>query len=88
MQKVGYVQTATKHIHDYRIGVYGSFNVVEDMAFVNACQHFWQAYAWSRGKYSETPQASPYRLKLVFLCPITDFLIWLLFLYIPIKISD
>ncbi|MGG1314019.1 DUF1906 domain-containing protein [Cohnella laeviribosi] len=47
-----YLQAAASQIPDYQIGVYGSYAVIEEMARRGACRHFWQTYAWSRGKKS------------------------------------
>jgi len=56
-----YLRAAAKEVPGYRIGVYGSFNVVEAMASVNACQHFWQTYAWSKGKLSKAANLYQYK---------------------------
>jgi hypothetical protein len=47
-----YLKAALQQIPDYSSGVYGSYAVVEEMAKRQACQSFWQTYAWSRGKKS------------------------------------
>ncbi|MGK9252355.1 DUF1906 domain-containing protein [Paenibacillus humicus] len=47
-----YLRAAAKEIPGYRIGVYGSYAVVEAMAKRKAALHFWQTYAWSGGKES------------------------------------
>ncbi|EJL38959.1 Protein of unknown function (DUF1906) [Brevibacillus sp. CF112] len=47
-----YLRAAAGKIPGYAVGVYGSYAVVEEMAKRKACTHFWQTYAWSRGKRS------------------------------------
>lgn len=42
-----YLRAAASQTGDYKIGVYGSFRVVETMADREACDGFWQTYAWS-----------------------------------------
>jgi hypothetical protein len=48
-----YLRAAAAAITGYRVGVYGSYAVIEEMARRGAAQHFWQTYAWSRGKRSQ-----------------------------------
>ena len=40
-------------ITTYKIGVYGSYDVVEWLHRQNICNCFWQCMAWSYGKMSE-----------------------------------
>lgn len=47
-----YLRAAAEQIKGYTVGVYGSFSVIEEMARRKAAKHFWQTYAWSRGKKS------------------------------------
>jgi hypothetical protein len=47
-----YLRAAAAQLAGYEVGVYGSYAVVEEMARRGACRHFWQTYAWSRGKKS------------------------------------
>lgn len=47
-----YLSAAASQTPGYAAGVYGSFAVVEEMAKRRACAHFWQTYAWSKGKRS------------------------------------
>jgi len=47
-----YLHAASAQTPGYEAGVYGSYAVVEEMAKRGACKHFWQTYAWSRGKKS------------------------------------
>ncbi len=47
-----YLRAAEEQIPGYAIGVYGSYSVVEEMARRGAAWHFWQTYAWSRGRRS------------------------------------
>ncbi|GGD95266.1 DUF1906 domain-containing protein [Paenibacillus nasutitermitis] len=48
-----YLRAASAQLLDYHTGVYGSYAVIEEMAKRQACSHFWQTYAWSRGKKSQ-----------------------------------
>lgn len=48
-----YLRAAEEQIPGYRVGVYGSYTVVEEMAHRGAAWHFWQTYAWSGGKKSK-----------------------------------
>lgn len=48
-----YLKAAASEIPGYSVGVYGSYAVVEEMHRRKACSHFWQTYAWSRGKTSD-----------------------------------
>ncbi|MBW5447434.1 DUF1906 domain-containing protein [Cohnella sp. CFH 77786] len=56
-----YLRTAAAQIPGYNAGVYGSYAVVEEMAKRRACAHFWQTYAWSRGKKSDKANVYQYR---------------------------
>ncbi|REK68015.1 MAG: hypothetical protein C6P35_03335 [Cohnella sp.] len=47
-----YLRAASSAIPGYRAGVYGSYAVIEEMARRGAAKHFWQTYAWSRGRKS------------------------------------
>lgn len=47
-----YLRAAAVACPGYRIGVYGSYKVIEAMADRKACQSYWQTYAWSGGKKS------------------------------------
>lgn len=44
-----YLRAAKEQIPGYKIGVYGSFYVVEEMARRGAADYLWQTYAWSGG---------------------------------------
>jgi|GEM_PF-2640574 len=48
-------------IPGYEAGVYGSYEVIEEMAKRGACRHFWQTYAWSRGQKSSRANLYQYR---------------------------
>lgn len=48
-----YLKAAAEQLPGYKIGVYGSFYVTEEMANRKACEAFWQTYAWSGGNLSE-----------------------------------
>jgi len=43
-----YLRAAKEQIPGYKIGCYGSFFVVEEMARRRAADYFWQTIAWSR----------------------------------------
>lgn len=47
-----YLRAFAKEIPGYKLGVYGSYDVVEEMADRKAAAYFWQTYAWSGGKRS------------------------------------
>ncbi|MFG0217228.1 glycoside hydrolase domain-containing protein [Brevibacillus porteri] len=48
-----YLRAAAKEMPGYTVGVYGSHAVLKEMAKRGACKHFWQTYAWSKGKLSK-----------------------------------
>lgn len=48
-----YLISAAAKIRPYRVGVYGSFAVVEEMHRLGVAEAFWQCVAWSDGKISE-----------------------------------
>jgi len=48
-----YIRAAAEQVAPYLIGVYGSFEVVEEMIARGACKWAFQTYAWSRGQRSE-----------------------------------
>jgi hypothetical protein len=56
-----YLRAAATQIPGYKIGVYGSYAVVEEMKRRGACSYFWQTYAWSGGKKSEHAQLYQYK---------------------------
>lgn len=56
-----YLRAAATQIPGYHTGVYGSYTVIEEMAKRSACRHFWQTYAWSRGKKSAKANIYQYR---------------------------
>ena len=45
----------------YEVGVYGSCAVIEEMARRGAAKHFWQTYAWSKGKKSARANIYQYK---------------------------
>lgn len=47
-----YLKAAAQQIGPYKVGVYGSYAVIEAMVARGAAVHFWQTYAWSRGRRS------------------------------------
>jgi Muramidase (flagellum-specific) len=56
-----YLNAAAAEIPGYETGVYGSYAVIEEMHKRGACKHFWQTYAWSKGK--ESSRANIYQYK-------------------------
>jgi hypothetical protein len=56
-----YLRAAAKELPGYNVGVYGSYAVVEEMARRGAAKHFWQTYAWSRGKISKCANLYQYK---------------------------
>lgn len=56
-----YLKAAASQMPGYEAGVYGSYSVVEEMARRQACRHFWQTYAWSRGKRSDHANVFQYQ---------------------------
>lgn len=47
-----YVAGAADVLGWHRVGIYGSYTVVEHLHSLNACQFFWQTLAWSSGNWS------------------------------------
>jgi hypothetical protein len=47
-----YITAASRQLTRYKIGVYGSYAVIEEIARRGAADHYWQTYAWSKGKKS------------------------------------
>jgi peptidoglycan hydrolase-like protein with peptidoglycan-binding domain len=56
-----YLRNAFVELPGYAVGVYGSYAVVEEMYRRKACTHFWQTYAWSKGKLSEHTNVYQYK---------------------------
>jgi hypothetical protein len=48
-----YLRAAQAELQGYQVGVYGHYEVIEEMANRDACQYYWQTYAWSDGKKSQ-----------------------------------
>ncbi len=48
-----YLRAAKSQLGPYRIGVYGSFRVIETMHLLGAADCYWQCIAWSYRKNSE-----------------------------------
>lgn len=48
-----YLKAARAQIGDYKLGVYGAYNVIEAMAALNLCDAYWQCVGWSYGKISD-----------------------------------
>jgi hypothetical protein len=47
---------------DFFAGVYGKYDVIEEMGKRKACKYFWQTLAWSRGKLSEFADMYQYKI--------------------------
>lgn len=48
-----YLKAAESELQDsFAVGLYGPYKVIEEMAKLSICRHFWQTYAWSNGKQS------------------------------------
>ncbi|MEJ8546637.1 DUF1906 domain-containing protein [Brevibacillus borstelensis] len=56
-----YLRAAAKELPGYYVGVYGSYSVIEEMARRGACSHFWQTYAWSKGRLSHAANIYQYK---------------------------
>jgi len=56
-----YLRAVAKELPGYFVGVYGSYAVIEEMAKRDACQRFWQTYAWSKGRLSKAANLYQYR---------------------------
>lgn len=56
-----YLRAAAGAIPGYRVGVYGEYDVIEEMARRGAAKHFWQTYAWSGGKKSAKANIYQYK---------------------------
>lgn len=48
-----YLKSAKAQIGNYKLGVYGSYYIVEEMCRRVLCDCYWQCVAWSNGKVSE-----------------------------------
>lgn len=47
---------------DFFAGIYGKYDVIEEMAKRGACKYFWQTLAWSRGKLSQYADLYQYQI--------------------------
>ncbi len=56
-----YLRAAARELGQYRTGIYGSYAVVEEMRRRGASQHYWQTYAWSRGRKSASANVWQYK---------------------------
>jgi len=56
-----YLRAAASAIPGYEVGVYGEYDVIEEMARRGAAKHFWQTYAWSKGKKSARANIYQYK---------------------------
>jgi hypothetical protein len=56
-----YLRNAFVEVPGYKVGVYGSYYVVEEMAKRGACTHFWQTYAWSNKQVSKYNHCYQYK---------------------------
>jgi hypothetical protein len=48
-----YLRAAKNQLGRYKIGVYGSYYIVEEMYKRNVCDYYWQTLAWSDDKLSK-----------------------------------
>lgn len=55
-QIAAYFDGATATIGYDRVGCYGGYRVVANMAATNRCKYFWQTYAWSGGRWHGAAQ--------------------------------
>lgn len=55
-----YLRAAKTAIGGYRVGVYGSASVIDEMARRKAADCFWQTYAWSHGVKSKNANIYQY----------------------------
>lgn len=51
-----YVRGATDVLGWHRVGMYGSYALVEHLHAMNACRYLWQTLAWSGGQWSPHAQ--------------------------------
>jgi len=56
-----YLRAAAKQIEGYKVGVYGSYAVIEEMARRGVAECFWQTYAWSAGEKSGKDDLHQYK---------------------------
>lgn len=49
----------------YKVGIYGKFDVIEEMARRKACSYFWQTLAWSKGKLSKSADLYQYKIDVM-----------------------
>jgi hypothetical protein len=50
---IEYIRGANDATPQFSTGVYGEYEVVEAVKAAGAASHFWQTYAWSRGKLAD-----------------------------------
>lgn len=55
-QIAAYIDGAVATIGYDRVGVYGGFATIANMAATNRCRYYWQTYAWSRGQWHGAAQ--------------------------------
>lgn len=51
-----YIDGATATIGADRVGVYGGYRVIANIAATKRCKYFWQTYAWSGGRWHPAAQ--------------------------------
>lgn len=51
-----YIDGCTATIGWDRVGVYGGYRTIANMAATNRCKYFWQTYAWSTGRWHGAAQ--------------------------------
>lgn len=55
-----YLRSAAAQTGAYKVGVYGSYYVIEEMAKRGACAGYWQTYAWSGGNLPKSATVYQY----------------------------
>lgn len=55
-QIAAYFDGAASAIGWERVGCYGGYRVIANMAATNRCKYFWQTYAWSGGRWHPAAQ--------------------------------
>lgn len=50
---IEYIRAASEATPTFPTGVYGSYSVVDAVRAASVCSHYWQTYAWSRGRQAD-----------------------------------
>lgn len=62
---IDYIRAASEASPGYLAGVYGSYRVIEAVREAGVCTHYWQTYAWSRGRKADGIHLYQYRNDIV-----------------------